>query len=123
MGEGEGRGGRGEEWEKGGEGRGGEGGGVREGRDRETRGRVGRISWFLSHTHTHPNPAPVSTPTGEGGECFLVERCESDVEGEGGGGAGVEAEQLLLTLSDRFLEEKSYATGEVGWSCDYHVID
>ena len=72
-------------------------------------------------THTHPHTLTPyrfsgSTPTGEGGECFLVERCESDVEGEdgeGGEGAGVEAEQLLLTLSDRFLEEKSYATGKV----------
>ena len=44
-----------------------------------------------------------------------MERCESDVEGE------VEAEQLLLTLTDRFLEEKSHTTGKVGWSCDYHV--
>ena len=41
------------------------------------------------------------------GECFLVERYESDVE-EG----GEEGEHILLTLSDRFLEEKD-ANGEV----------
>ena len=35
-------------------------------------------------------------------ECFLVERYESDVE-EGEEGEG---ENILLTLSDRFLEEK-----------------
>ena len=32
------------------------------------------------------------------GECFLVERYESDVEDEG--------DHILLALSDRFLEEK-----------------
>ena len=39
---------------------------------------------------------------GVSGECFLVERYESDVE-EG----GEEREHILLTLSDRFLEEKN----------------
>ena len=40
-----------------------------------------------------------NSPDGVSGECFLVERYESDVE-EG------EEEHILLTLSDRFLEEK-----------------
>ena len=43
-----------------------------------------------------------SFPDGMSGECFLVERYESDVE-EGEEGEG---EHILLTLTDRFLEEK-----------------
>ena len=38
---------------------------------------------------------------GVSGECFLVERYESDVEEGGEGG-----EHIILALSDRFLEEK-----------------
>lgn len=44
-----------------------------------------------------------TTTDGVSGECFLVERYESDVEE---GGEEGEGEQVLLTLSDRFLEEK-----------------
>ena len=44
-------------------------------------------------------------PDGASGECFLVERYESDVEE---GGEEGEGEQVLLTLSDRFLEEKDF---------------
>ena len=43
------------------------------------------------------------TPDGVSGECFLVERYESDVEE---GGEEAEGEQVLLALSDTFLEEK-----------------
>ena len=40
------------------------------------------------------------------GECFLVERYESDEEEEG------EAEQVFLSLTNRFLEERN-TQGEV----------
>ena len=51
----------------------------------------------------------------EGGDCFLVERYESDIEEEGGASASshtpkkvVKGEkQLMLVISERFLEEKS----------------
>ncbi len=52
----------------------------------------------------------VGSPTSPGeerDECFLVERYESDMEGE------EEVECLLLTLSDRFLEERNI-NGQVG---------
>ena len=50
------------------------------------------------------------TPDGVSGECFLVERYESDVEE---GGEEAEGEQVLLALSDTFLEEKDI-NGKVG---------
>jgi hypothetical protein len=51
----------------------------------------------------------------DGGDCFLVERYESDIEEEGGASASshtpkkaVKGEkQLMLVISERFLEEKS----------------
>ena len=51
----------------------------------------------------------------DGGECFLVERYESDVEEEGGASASSHTpkkvikgeKQLMLVISERFLEEKS----------------
>ena len=67
----------------------------------------------LYYNDLHPPPAAF---TGEdSGDCFLVERYESDVEEEGGASApnhspkkGTKREkQLMLVISDRFLEEKS----------------
>ena len=52
----------------------------------------------------------IFTPDGVSGECFLVERYESDVEE---GGEEAEGEQVLLALSDTFLEEKDI-NGKVG---------
>ena len=51
------------------------------------------LTLILSHPHTLTD--------GESGECFLVERYESDLEE-----AEEEGDQLLLNLSDQFLEEK-----------------
>lgn len=52
------------------------------------------------YTH-HPLLADCLFADVVSGECFVVERYESDVEeGDEGG------DQILLTLSDRFLEEK-----------------
>ena len=48
------------------------------------------------------------------GECFLVERYESDVEEEG------EAEQVILCLTNRFLEERNTQGGEVKMPCCFH---
>ena len=60
-------------------------------------GRQGVKVSFTLHTASTP-----TTPGGgESGECFLVERYESDLEEEG------DVEQLLVTLSDTFLEEKN----------------
>ena len=47
------------------------------------------------------------------GEYFLVERYESDVEEEG------EAEQVFLSLTNRFLEERN-TQGEVKMPCCFH---
>jgi hypothetical protein len=61
----------------------------------------------LSNSDVHNSVILVVTCTftadGVSGECFLVERYESDVEE---GGEEGEGEQVLLALSDRFLEEK-----------------
>ena len=51
----------------------------------------------------------------DGGDCFFVERYESDIEEEGGASASshthknvVKGEkQLMLIISERFLEERS----------------
>ncbi len=51
----------------------------------------------------------------DGGDCFLVERYESDIEEEGGASASSHTpkkaikgeKQLMLVISERFLEEKS----------------
>ena len=59
---------------------------------------------------------PSAAFTGEDtGDCFFVERYESDVEEEGGAStpnhspkkAAKREKQLMLVISDRFLEEKS----------------
>ena len=55
-------------------------------------------------------------PDGVSGECFLVERYESDVE-EG----CEEGDQILLTLSDRFLEEKDTNGVVSTWLLIIHV--
>jgi hypothetical protein len=61
----------------------------------------------------------------DGGDCFLVERYESDIEEEGGASASshtpkkaVKGEkQLMLVISERFLEEKSSMGDKVKQSC------
>ena len=73
--------------------------------------------------HTHLFLAV--TPGDDGGECFLVERYESDVEEEGGASASnhtpkkaVKGEkQLMLVISERFLEEKSSMGDKVQCIC------
>ena len=70
----------------------------------------GACSWYAH------SPIPIAVMSGEeGGDCFLVERYESDIEEEGGASASshtpkkvVKGEkQLMLVISERFLEEKS----------------
>ena len=53
-----------------------------------------------------------SSPGHASDDCFLVERYESDVEDED------EEGQVILTLSDRFLKEKS-TNGEVCVLCGW----
>ena len=71
--------------------------------------------YTYAHSHAHICLSLAVMSGDDGGDCFLVERYESDIEEEGGASASnhtpkkaVKGEkQLMLVISERFLEEKS----------------
>ena len=71
-------------------------------------------TYMYAHMHSHSCSSAVMSGE-EGGDWFLVERYESDIEEEGGASASshtpkkaVKGEkQLMLVISERFLEERS----------------
>ena len=83
------------------------------------------------YTYIHTRRLSLAVTSGDdGGDCFLVERYESDVEEEGGASTSsrspkkeVKGErELMLVISERFLEEKSSMGDKVHVHVHSHLV-